>query len=133
MSIAMNDLYLVATPKASSHTARPRQQLKSIDEIPLKSLNGYWMAVIGLLALSLAGYSFIYMPQPLPTLNIVVRILLLLTGIFSLLGLYVLQPNQAALLLLFGAYRGTDRAGGLRWSHPFGRVKKISLRAHNLN
>jgi regulator of protease activity HflC (stomatin/prohibitin superfamily) len=45
----------------------------------------------------------------------------------------MLQPNQAALLLLFGDYRGTDRSSGLRWANPFFRKIKISLRAHNLN
>ena len=45
----------------------------------------------------------------------------------------MLQPNQAALLLLFGDYRGTDRSSGLRWANPFYRKTKISLRAHNLN
>src|SRR5262249_9606986 len=37
-----------------------------------------------------------------------------------------------ALLLLFGAYRGTDRGAGLRWANPFYRKEKISLRARNL-
>jgi regulator of protease activity HflC (stomatin/prohibitin superfamily) len=30
-------------------------------------------------------------------------------------GFYMLQPNQAAAITLFGSYRGTDRAAGLRW------------------
>jgi regulator of protease activity HflC (stomatin/prohibitin superfamily) len=45
----------------------------------------------------------------------------------------MLQPKQAALLLLFGEYRGTDRADGLRWANPFYTKTKISLRARNLN
>jgi regulator of protease activity HflC (stomatin/prohibitin superfamily) len=45
----------------------------------------------------------------------------------------MLQPNQAALLLLFGNYRGTDRTGGLRWANPFYSKTKISVRAHNFN
>jgi regulator of protease activity HflC (stomatin/prohibitin superfamily) len=43
----------------------------------------------------------------------------------------MLQPNQAALLLLFGKYRGTDRNSGLRWTIPFYSRTKISLRVHN--
>jgi hypothetical protein len=45
----------------------------------------------------------------------------------------MLQPNQAALLLLFGSYRGTDRERGLRWANPFYSKTKISVRAHNFN
>jgi regulator of protease activity HflC (stomatin/prohibitin superfamily) len=34
-------------------------------------------------------------------------------------GFYFLQPNQAAAILLFGDYRGTDRTTGLRWRLPW--------------
>jgi len=44
----------------------------------------------------------------------------------------MLQPNEAAILLLFGEYVGTDRSEGLRWANPFYKKQKISLRAHNL-
>lgn len=57
----------------------------------------------------------------------------LLVGIFILLGLYMLQPNEAAILGFFGRYVGTDRNQGLRWANPFFVKRKISLRARNLN
>jgi len=57
---------------------------------------------------------------------------LFILGAFVLSGLYMLQPNEAAILLLFGAYKGTDRTEGLRWANPFYKKQKISLRAHNL-
>jgi hypothetical protein len=47
-------------------------------------------------------------------------------------GFYMIQPNQAAAILLFGAYRGTDRAEGLRWVWPWMIRKRISVRANNL-
>jgi hypothetical protein len=50
-----------------------------------------------------------------------------------LAGLYTLQPNEAAILQLFGAYRGTTRVPGLRGTNPFYTRRKISLRARNLN
>lgn len=49
------------------------------------------------------------------------------------LGLYMLQPNQSALLMLFGSYRGTDHSTGLRWANPFLNKKKVSLRLRNFN
>lgn len=57
----------------------------------------------------------------------------LLVGIFILVGLYMLQPNEAAILSFFGRYVGTDRNQGLRWANPFFVKRKISLRARNLN
>ena len=38
--------------------------------------------------------------------------------LFVLCGFYLLQPNQAAAILLFGDYKGTDRTHGLRWGCP---------------
>ena len=57
----------------------------------------------------------------------------MLVAIWCLGGLYMLQPNQAALLLFFGSYRGSDRESGLRWANPFYAKTKISVRAHNFN
>lgn len=50
-----------------------------------------------------------------------------------LMSRYTLQPNEAAILQLFGAYRGTTRTTGLRATNPFYTRRKLSLRARNLN
>ncbi len=47
-------------------------------------------------------------------------------------GLFVLQPNESAVLLFFGSYQGTVRRTGLRWTNPFCHRVKISLRIRNL-
>lgn len=52
--------------------------------------------------------------------------------LFVLCGFYLLQPNQAAAILLFGAYKGTDRTHGLRWVLPWMTRTKISTRIHNI-
>ena len=49
------------------------------------------------------------------------------------LGLFALQPNAAAVLVLFGEYRGTARKPGFYWANPFLNKIKVSLRARNLN
>jgi len=46
-------------------------------------------------------------------------------------GFYMLQPNQAVAITLFGDYRGTDRNNGLRWTWPWMMKKKVSVRANN--
>ncbi|RST29849.1 SPFH domain-containing protein [Sphingomonas ginkgonis] len=47
-------------------------------------------------------------------------------------GFYMLQPNQAAAITLFGEYKGTDRTTGLRWTWPWMGKRKVSLRANNV-
>jgi len=55
-------------------------------------------------------------------------------AIILLIGHFTLQPNQARVLILFGAYKGTVRRSGFHWANPFySRRTKISLRAHNFN
>jgi regulator of protease activity HflC (stomatin/prohibitin superfamily) len=57
---------------------------------------------------------------------------LIATGFMSA-GFFMLQPNEAAVLLLFGKYKGTVRANGLLWTNPFYSKTKISLRIRTLN
>ncbi|MBX3746452.1 MAG: SPFH domain-containing protein [Verrucomicrobiae bacterium] len=60
--------------------------------------------------------------------------LLLLVAVFvGWAGFFTLQPNEARVLILFGAYRGTVRRSGFHWTNPFFTKKKISLRMRNLN
>ena len=60
-------------------------------------------------------------------------ILLLLFTMISFQGHFTLQPNEARVLILFGAYRGTVRDSGFHWTNPFNTKRRISLRARNLN
>jgi regulator of protease activity HflC (stomatin/prohibitin superfamily) len=48
-------------------------------------------------------------------------------------GFFTLQPNEAAMLILFGKYQGTVRDSGLFFTNPLNKKFKISLRARNLN
>ena len=47
-------------------------------------------------------------------------------------GFYMIQPNQAAAITLFGSYRGTDRNHGLRWVWPWMGKTRVSVRANNV-
>jgi regulator of protease activity HflC (stomatin/prohibitin superfamily) len=59
-------------------------------------------------------------------------VLMSVVFLFTLCGFYLLQPNQAAAILLFGDYKGTDRVNGLRWRLPWLSRTKISTRIHNI-
>ena len=53
-------------------------------------------------------------------------------SLLVLCGFYLINPNEAAAIQLFGTYKGTDRETGLRWVLPWYSKKKISARANNL-
>ena len=46
-------------------------------------------------------------------------------------GFFVVEPNQASVLLLFGRYQGSERRPGLWWANPFNVKKRVSLRVRN--
>ncbi|MCL6250178.1 SPFH domain-containing protein [Altererythrobacter sp. KTW20L] len=69
-------------------------------------------------------------PSLLGIISLPVSVLAIL---FVLLGFYMIQPNQGAVITLFGDYRGTDRKTGLHWVWPWMGRKKISMRAHNIH
>jgi regulator of protease activity HflC (stomatin/prohibitin superfamily) len=102
-------------------------------ERELRSVDGYLAAAIGILLIVAAVISFILAPGAGGAAGIMLRALMPLLGVFILVGLYMLQPNEAAILTLFGRYVGTDRSEGLRWANPFYVKRKMSLRARNLN
>ncbi len=58
---------------------------------------------------------------------------LLIADLFCWAGLLVVNPNESAVLVLFGNYSGTIKKNGFYWINPFFIRKKISLRARNFN
>jgi regulator of protease activity HflC (stomatin/prohibitin superfamily) len=71
------------------------------------------------------------LPKGQQVLPIVVLVVLLAADSVSLAGLFMVQPNQGAVLLLFGKYIGTARKAGLQWANPFFSKKHVSLRVRN--
>lgn len=101
-------------------------------EIPLASASGYLMVGVAILLL-LAGVAAAVQVPLLGPRALLLAVPLILASLFVASGLYMLQPNESAVMLLFGAYKGTDRSEGLCWANPFYKKRKLSLRAHNLN
>ena len=108
-----------------------QQPMARTGEIERHTLSGYIGLGIGLVLLAAAVFFILNVGVAGPQ-ALVIAVPLFILGAFMLSGLYMLQPNEAAILLLFGAYKGTDRTEGLRWANPFYKKQKISLRAHNL-
>src|SRR5690606_17123163 len=64
-------------------------------------------------------------------LHLVAAVIIVAIAVFSLVGRYIVEPDQSAVLSLFGKYVGTVRDNGLRWNNPFFTKRKVSLRIRN--
>jgi hypothetical protein len=81
--------------------------MKSTEERPAGTSNGFVYVAAGIFFL-LAAIALLAL-RPMGWMVVTV-VLALLLSVWCLTGLYMLQPNQAALLLLFGNYRGNQLA-----------------------
>jgi regulator of protease activity HflC (stomatin/prohibitin superfamily) len=106
--------------------------LTATGERPAETFSGYLMLILLLLVIAFQAFGIFNLVNDrtglLPILSVTIGPLLLL---LILPGFYMLQPNQAAAITLFGSYKGTDRATGLRWTWPWMIKKKVSVRAGN--
>jgi regulator of protease activity HflC (stomatin/prohibitin superfamily) len=95
-----------------------------------RTSSGYVMLLL-LLVVTAVGLFFSFYP---PKTGFAIFAIFVCAFLFILIakGFYVLQPNQAAAILLFGSYQGTDRATGLRWVWPWTGKQKLSARANNI-
>lgn len=111
-------------------TLNPHTQNK---EHPGKAQNGWiWVITILLLiAATATTLSQFIRFDPLPWAPMTVAGIL--ACLFFGSGFFTLQPNEAAVLILFGAYKGTVRSSGFWWANPLLKKQKISLRARNLD
>jgi regulator of protease activity HflC (stomatin/prohibitin superfamily) len=100
-------------------------------ENPIRSAPGIPM-LLGLILILLFGAYLILngIGMAAPTW-IVGGLLINVVAFVSLFGLYMVEPNQAAVLSLFGKYVGTVKDNGLRWNNPFFAKKKVSQRVRN--
>jgi regulator of protease activity HflC (stomatin/prohibitin superfamily) len=108
----------------ASHTRR---------EKAFSSSNGYLAAGAGIVFLLGAAYLFKTGVETPDGPSLLASVALGLAGLLCLTGLYMLQPNESAILTLFGKYIGTDRSEGLRWAFPLYVKRRLSLRARNFN
>jgi len=106
--------------------------LTSSRERPASAASGFLMLLLLVLAIMVQVWGIAQLandnPSTLALISVIVAPIVLL---FVACGFYMLQPNQAAAITLFGDYKGTDRTTGLRWVLPWMMRKKMSVRANN--
>src|SRR5262245_11061247 len=102
-----------------------------IRETAANSRSGWFMLLLLPLLLLLDIYGLVQAIQA----NAGPWILLAALGVavFSIMlgGYFVVEPNQSAVLMLFGTYKGSERRPGLWWVNPFMTKKKVTLRVRN--
>ncbi|MDO6439488.1 SPFH domain-containing protein [Cyclobacterium sp. 1_MG-2023] len=93
-------------------------------EKTIKPQSGYFMVFIAFCLLAFVVFTI---------LGKVVFLLVPSVLIFALTlpGFFIVEPNKAVVLLLFGSYKGTVKDDGFFWVIPFMSKKKISLRVRN--
>jgi len=92
-------------------------------EIVTKPASGYAAFLLALLALIVCAF----LAREMPFLGFIAAI-----AAFLLTGVFVVNPNEAKVLVLFGNYVGTVRESGFYWANPFYAKTRISLKARNL-
>jgi regulator of protease activity HflC (stomatin/prohibitin superfamily) len=93
-------------------------------EFSIKPQAGFLLLAISLILAGLGIWSLtqhLYWPGGI----------LITLGLFNLIGLTVVNPNESIVTVLFGTYKGTIKTNGFFWVNPFYAKKKISLRARN--
>ena len=100
-------------------------------ESPVSTLPGIPVLLLLLLVFPACGYSVFQGVQAGMPAVIIAALLVAATSVVLLCGFFMVEPNQAAVLSLFGKYIGTSKDQGLRWASPFYAARKISQRTRN--
>ena len=104
-----------------------------IKEIQKKYASGY-LALFVLPVLFIAnGWSFVTALKSMTIPLLIVCVLIAVVLLICFAGFFMVHPNQARVLTLFGTYVGSARDTGLRWANPFYAKKAVSLRVRNFD
>jgi regulator of protease activity HflC (stomatin/prohibitin superfamily) len=100
-------------------------------EIERKVPSGYGIILLLLLAEAVAVYAVYLAAVAINVTGTVVAVLVVLVVTVMWAGFFMVHPNEAKVLQLFGKYVGTAREPGLRWANPFYQKTRVSTRVRN--
>ncbi len=102
-----------------------------IREVERKVASGYLMLVVLLLAQLATGW-LIYVAATMQSVaGVIASVLAAVVVLVLWAGLFMIHPNEAKVLQLFGAYSGTAHEPGLKWANPFFQKTAVSTRVRN--
>jgi regulator of protease activity HflC (stomatin/prohibitin superfamily) len=102
-----------------------------IREIPARSTSGMLMLFLLPALMLLAGWWMVASARGEVVPGILGAGLSIVILSIMLGGFFVVEPNQASVLMLFGNYKGSERRAGLWWANPFMTKKRVTLRVRN--
>ena len=102
-----------------------------VRERPLRAANGFVALIVLLAVAGLAGFKFLASVQEAEPVRAILWMLVLMAALICLPWLFVVNPNDARVLTLFGKYIGTVKEAGFWFANPFAVKKRISLRVRN--
>lgn len=102
-----------------------------IREIKRSIASGYLMLVVLAVAQLVTAYAVWSAARAMSTPGLVVSVLASLVVLICWAGLFMVHPNEARVLQLFGKYVGTCHDPGLRWANPFYAKASVSTRVRN--
>jgi regulator of protease activity HflC (stomatin/prohibitin superfamily) len=100
-------------------------------EIEKKASNGLMMVAVFIVVGLVIGYGLV---RAAMAEHVVVAVAYGIAAAFWFVGLpgfFIVNPNQAKVLQLFGRYVGTVKTQGLWWANPFFTKRGLSLRVRN--
>jgi len=100
-------------------------------EIERKVPSGYGVILMLLLAEAIAVYAVYRAAVAINVAGTVAAVLVVLLVTIMWAGFFMVHPNEAKVLQLFGKYVGTAREPGLRWANPFYQKTRVSTRVRN--
>ncbi len=107
--------------------------MKTVTETTARRMSGYLALLILLILLAANAYLIYYMAEnEMPEYLWFEIPLFIITLIFPA-GIFVVQPNEARVLVLFGKYIGSVRDSGFWYANPFAVKRHVSLRIRNFN
>jgi regulator of protease activity HflC (stomatin/prohibitin superfamily) len=104
-----------------------------VREIERKTMSG-WVALTILLVLLVASiYGFIASVSSAEpnVVGVLAWLALFLIDLIGWIGFFIVNPNEAKVLQLFGSYVGTVKLAGFHWANPLYSKRRISLRVRN--
>ena len=104
-----------------------REQVRS-------ATSGVPVLILGLAGIAASVWLFVASVQrPATPAGILLGVAGVLASMFVLMGLKIVNPNEARVLQLFGSYRGTVKTPGLRWVPPLMTTRNVSQRIRNFD
>lgn len=102
-----------------------------IQEINRNVSSGYVAVLALLLATGVGIFAFVKAIQAQSVVQIILLTLVLTLISVAYAGFFMVNPNEARVLQLFGKYVGTAKTPGLRYANPLYTKKRVSLRVRN--